>query len=385
MKRRSVWVVAVASMMLLATSQTDHAFAALNSLTRNSTPQGISSASWAAVAGVDQNVTSADRAGSAYSVPWTSTSSPAPCTVIHWALYESTTAERFQYSGTKVFVYYLDPNVMIGMPVSGPGIVANNTLEKIDRSDGTIYLTMTLGGNTTNKGGKLTFGVPSGFDNSSSAFNATTSPYPVSPEGPTWNSSSLDVNNVVRIQDSSKFAKLNVGMMVQEYIDGAIGSRISNSGVNRIAEKLTDNRIRLTYGGNSTLRYGELLFNNFCSSSISSSGSGSGSGFLYLKNTGDFTLVSMRITQSGTVLSGGNTVTWSTCGGVWTGTVCSISPATILTTTSSSGAQQLSLSLAPGGYVKVRAVSSPSGGLGTLSVSVSVSTSDLASAMNTSA
>jgi hypothetical protein len=128
-----------------------------------------------------------------------------------------------------------------------------------------------------------------------------------------------------------------------------------------------------------------LLFNNFCSSSISSSGSGSGSGFLYLKNTGDFTLVSMRITQSGTVLSGGNTVTWSTCGGVWTGTVCSISPATILTTTSSSGAQQLSLSLAPGGYVKVRAVSSPSGGLGTLSVSVSVSTSDLASAMNTSA
>ena len=369
MKRRSVCLALSLALLVIDAGQADLASASQSASAINDAPISVGTGTWSAFAGADSN---ASGTGNAYSLNLASTTSIAPCPVVHWALYDATTAEKFQYSGTKVFVYYLDPNVMVGMPVSGPGIVPGNTLAKIDRSDGTIYLTMTLGANTTKQGGKLTFGIPSGFDGSSSAFNATTSPYPVDPEGPTWSDSSFGTNDVVRIQDTSKYAKLNVGMLVQEYVGGVIGSRISNSGINRIAEKLSDNRIRLTYGGNSTLRYGELLFNNFCPSS----GSSGGRAFFTLKNSGTVDLKSMSIAQTGSALSG-NTITWTTCGGTWNESngTCSGST-TVILTTSSTSAQTLSLDLTTGDWVRVRAVSAPAGGGSALNVSVIVSTAD---------
>jgi len=385
MKARSVWLVVVASMLLLATSQADFAFAALRSFSTNSTSQSISTGNWAVVAGADQNVTSADRAGSAYSTTFSSISSKPACTVVHWALYKSKTSSSFIGTLKKqVNVDYIDPNVMVGMPVSGSGIVAGNTIEAIDPILKT--LTLTIGGNTGNNQ-DLTIGIPSGFDSSSSAFNATTSPYPVSPEGATWNNSSSGTADTVKIQDLDKFNKLKVGMLVQELVNGAIGTRIANSGTNVIKEKLTDGskRIVLTNGGNSTLRYGELLFNNFCPGT--SSGSNTGRAFFTIKNTGDLLVNSMSVTQTGTALSGGNSVTWSICGGLWNESTgaCSASITSLLTTTSISGNQLLSLSLAPGDYVRVRAESSPAGGTATLNISISVSTSDLRAATSTTA
>ena len=48
---KSISVVALASMIFIGTTPTDHAFAALNGVSRNPTPQGVSTGEWAAVAG----------------------------------------------------------------------------------------------------------------------------------------------------------------------------------------------------------------------------------------------------------------------------------------------------------------------------------------------
>ena len=379
MKHRSVWVVVVASMMLLSTSQADLAYAGLKSMTSNAIAQGISSGSWAAVAGADQNVTSADRAGSGYPMVLSSTGSTSVCTVIHLAIYKTRTSSAFIGTLKKeVNVDSVDPKITVGMPVSGPGVVAGNTVEAIDPI--LKLITLTIGGNTTNNNQDLLIGNPSGFDSTTSSFSATTTPFPVNPEGPTWNNSSTGTADVVRIQDINKFNNLKVGMLVQELVNGEIGSRIANSGTNKIKEKIMDGtqRIVLTNGGNSTLKYGELLFNNFCPGS----GSSSSSGFFTLKNTGDFAINSMSITQTGTAVSAGNTLTWSTCSGTWTESTgaCSTTPVTVLTTTSSSGAQQLILALSPGQSVRIKAHQTPASGSTTLNISVSVATSDLAPA-----
>jgi hypothetical protein len=173
---------------------------------------------------------------------------------------------------------------------------------------------------------------------------------------------------------NSDISDLEVGMTIR-------GSNIANSGNNSIISIPTSPpRTFITASGTNTDSNQYLAFTpaQVCSPASS---------YFTLKNTGDITINSMSITQTGTALSGGNTITWSTCSGTWTeaaGT-CSVAPTSILTTTSSSGAQQLALTLAPGAWVRVEAESNPAGASATLNISVSVSTSDLRAATNTNA
>jgi uncharacterized protein (DUF2237 family) len=173
---------------------------------------------------------------------------------------------------------------------------------------------------------------------------------------------------------NSDISDLEVGMTIT-------GSNIANSGNNSIISIPTSpSRTFITATGTNTDSNQYLAFTpvQVCSSASS---------YFTLKNTGEITINSMSITQSGTALSGGDTITWSTCAGTWNeaaGT-CSVAPNSILTTTSTSGEQQLSLTLAPGASVRVQAESTPAGASATLNISVSVSTTDLRTATSTNA
>jgi len=356
MKRRSVWVVAVASMMLLATSQTDLAFAGVNARAIHSTPHLITSGSWAAVAGVDQNVTSADRAGNAYSVTLTSICS-ATSTLTR------TTTGSVTGSGKIITLTTAVIGLEVGYLVTGTGIantypLSTDPLSSVQRiqsfPDGAngFRIRLTSGTSTSTSGTILTFTIGKQLNK-------------------VFDSVSGGTNDRKGIETIETTADLVAGMTVR-------GSGINNSGSNTIAVITTANRFITATGTNSDDNQ-ILAFSNASVCTYSS--------FFTLKNTGDLSINSMSITQTGSALSGGNTITWSTCGGTWNeaaGT-CSVTPTSILTTTSSSGAQQLTLTLAPGAWVRVEAESTPAGVSATLAISVSVSTTDLRTATNTNA
>ena len=356
MKRRSVWVVAVASMMLLAISQTDLAFAGVNARAIQSTPHSITSASWAAVAGVDQNVTSADRAGSGYAMTMTSQCSSS-------STLTRTTTGSVTGSGKIITLTTAVTGLQIGYLVTGTGIAnsyslgtnpANNSQRILSFPDGAngFRIELRYGTSTSASGTSLTFTIAKELN---SLFDAV--------------AGGTNDRKGVQIQETT--SDLVVGMTVR-------GNNIVNSGTNTIASITTSNRFITTSGPNTDNN--QIMAFDYAPTCTYSS-------FFTLKNTGDISINSMSITQSGTALSGGNTITWTTCGGTWTeaaGT-CSIAPTSILTTTSSSGAQQLTLTLAPGAWVRVQAASTPAGASATLNISVSVSTSDLRAATNTNA
>ena len=178
---------------------------------------------------------------------------------------------------------------------------------------------------------------------------------------------------IIQVRDSD-ITDLTVGMTIT-------GQNIASPGTNTILSFPSGSSNRfVTALGPNTDNGQRLAFTpeQVCSSTGS---------YFTLKNTGDITINSMSINQTGTALSGGDTITWSTCGGTWnesSGT-CSGAPTSILTTTSSSGAQQLALTLAPGAWVRVQTVSTSASASATLNISVSVSTSDLRAATNTNA
>lgn len=355
MKRRSVWVVLVASVMLLATSQTDLAFAGINALAIQSTPHSITSASWAAVAGVDQNVTSADRAGSAYPMTLTSQcSSPSAITRVRTGSWSS---------GTIITLTTPVAGLQVGYLVTGAGISNSYTLgstptsstQRIKSFPSANQIELNSGSNTGT--GILTFTI--------SKRVSSVSDYALG--APSNDGRSIRVTN-------SDISDLEVGMTIT-------GSNIADSGNNSIISIPTSSsRTFITATGTNTDSNQYLAFTpvQVCSSASS---------YFTLKNTGNITINSMSITQTGTALSGGNTITWYACSGTWNeaSDTCSVTPTSILTTTSSSGAQQLTLALVPGAWARVQAVSTPAGASATLNISVSVSTSDLRAATNTNA
>jgi hypothetical protein len=356
MRIKSNWVVAVASMMLLATSQTDHAFAALNSLTRNSAPQGISTATWAAVAGVDQNVTSADRAGSAYPMTLTSLCTPA-------AAITRTTTGSVTGSGRTITLTTAVTGLQVGYLVTGTGIANSYSLNTNPSSNSRRIGSFPDGPN----GFRIQF-----TSGTSSSASGTTLTFTIAKQlNRVFDSVSGGSNDRRGIETIETTSDLEVGMTVR-------GSGINNSGSNTISAITTADRF-ITATGTNTDNNQILAFSNASVCTYFS--------FFTLKNTGDITINSMSITQSGTALSGGDTITWSTCAGTWNeaaGT-CSGASNSILTTTSTSGAQQLTLTLAPGAWVRVQAESTPAGASATLNISVSVSTTDLRTATNTNA
>ena len=356
MRIKSNWVVAVASMMLLATSQTDHAFAALNSLTRNSAPQGISTASWAAVAGVDQNVTSADRAGSAYPMTLTSLCTPA-------AAITRTTTGSVTGSGRTITLTTAVTGLQVGYLVTGTGIANSYSLNTNPSSNSRRIGSFPDGPN----GFRIQFTSGTSSSASGTILTFTIAKQLVS----VFDSVSGGSNDAKGVVFTGSATDLVVGMTVR-------GSNIASSGTNTIASLPSADRFVTSIGPNSDSNQ-IIAFGNASTCTYFS--------FFTLKNTGDITINSMSITQTGTALSGGNTITWSTCAGTWNeaaGT-CSVAPTSILTTTSSSGAQQLTLTLAPGASVRVEAESTPAGASATLNISVSVSTTDLRTATNTNA
>jgi len=356
MKRRSVWVVVVASVMLLATSQTDLAFAGMNARAAQSNPHSITSGSWAAVAGIDSNVTNADRAGSAYSATLTSICSSTS------AITRSTTGS-VTGSGKIITLTTAVTGLQVGYLVTGTGIAntypfGTDPLSSVQRiasfPDGSsgFRIQLSNGTSTTASGTTITFTIAKQLNR-------------------VFDSVSGGTNDKKGIETIETTSDLVVGMTVR-------GNNLSNSGTNTIAAITTANRF-VTATGPNTDNNQIIAFSNAPTCTYSS--------FFTLKNTGDISINSMTITQTGTALSGGNTITWSTCSGTWTeaaGT-CSVTPTSILTTTSSSGAQQLTLTLAPGASLRIEAESTPAGASATLAISVSVSTSDLRAATNTNA
>lgn len=343
-------------MMLLATTQTDLAIAGIISRATHSNAQSISSGSWAAVAGVDQNVTSADRAGNAYSVTLTSICSSS-------STLTRTTTGSVTGSGKIITLTTAVTGLEVGYLVTGTGIantypLGTDPLSSVQRiisfPDGASGFRIQLanGTSTSGSGTTLTFTIGKQLNK---VFDSV-------PGG---------TNDKKGIETVETTSDLVVGMTVR-------GSNLSNSGTNTITAITTSIRF-ITASGPNTDNNQILAFSSAPTCIYSS--------FFTLKNTGDVSINSMSITQSGTALSGGNTITWSTCGGTWTeaaGT-CSVAPTSILTTTASSGAQQLTLSLAPGSWVRVEAESSPAGALATLNISVSVTSSDLRAATNSNA
>ncbi|MBF8251813.1 MAG: hypothetical protein HW379_155 [Actinobacteria bacterium] len=346
MKRRSVWVVVVTSMMLLTTSQADLAYAGLKSITRNVTPQGISSGTWGAVAGVDQTVTSADRAGSAYAMNLSST-----CT--SGSDITKTTSGSWT-SGTIITLNDVI-GLQVGYLVTGVGIansypVGTDPLSSVQRIKTLLSgnrIELTNGTSTSASGSTLTFTVAKRLNKVRDSVTG-------------------GVNDRKEIETVESVSDLVVGMVLR-------GANIFNSGTNTIVALTASNRFDTATGPNTD--------SNQIIAFTSPSGCTSSS-FFTLKNTGDLAINSMSITQTGTALSAGNTLTWSTCSGTWTESTgaCSTTAVTVLTTTSSSGAQQLTLALTPGQSVRIKTHLTPASGSTTLNISVSVSTSDLSPA-----
>jgi len=356
MKRRSVWVVVVTSMMLLTTSQADLAYAGLKSISRNVTAQGISSGTWGAVAGVDQNVTSADRAGAAYAMNLSSTCTSGSTTT-------RTTTGSVTGGGRTITLTTPVTGLKIGYLVTGTGVANSYSLNTSpssnsrrissfpDGPDG-FRIRFSNGTSTTPSGTTLTFTV---------AKQLTA----------IFDSVSGGANDGLGIETIEDVTDLTVGMVIR-------GSNINNSGTNTITSITTSKRFITATGPNTDSN--QIIA--FSSPAVCSS-----SGFFTLKNTGDLAIDSMSITQTGTAVSAGNTLTWSTCSGTWTESTgsCSTTPVTVLTTTSSSGEQQLALALSPGQSVRIKTHLTPESGSTTLNISVSVSTSDLSPATTSNA
>ena len=349
MKVRSVWVAIVASVMLAVSTQTDLAFASLVSVTSNANSQSISTSSWSAVAGVDSNVTNVDRAGNAYSMTLTSGCSVAP---------EITRIRTGSWtSGTIITLTTPVAGLQVGYLVTGSGITNSYSIgttptsstQRIKSFPSANQIELNSGTNTGT--GTLTFTISKRVSSVSDYASGAPS----------------NDGRVIKVSNSD-ISDLTTGMIIR-------GQNIASSGTNSILLFPGATQTFVTSAGTNTDSNQYLAFTpaQVCSSAGS---------YFTVKNTGDIAINSMSIAQSGTSLSGGNTITWSTCSGVSdeaAGT-CSITPTTILTTTSSSGTQQLITSLAPNAWIRVRAVSTPAGAGLTLAVNVSVATSDLRAA-----
>lgn len=346
MKRRSVWVVVVASMVLLVTSQADLAYAALQSSSANLTPQAISTGTWAAVAGVDQNVTSADRSGSAYSMNLSSV-----CTS------GSNITQTTSGSWSKGTIITLTDvtGLQVGYLVTGVGIINSyvldstplSTVQRIKTLLSGNRIELTSGANTSVSGTVLTFTVGKQVNKITDSVSGGT-------------------NDRQLVETFETIADLTVGLVLR-------GANIANSGTNTIASITTNYRFVTATGPNTD---GNQII-AFTSPSTCTS-----YGFFTLKNTGDLAIDSMSITQTGTAVSAGNSLTWLTCSGTWSESTgaCSTTPVTVLTTTSASGAQQLALPLTAGQSIRVKTDLTPASGSTTLNISVSVATTDLAAA-----
>ena len=347
MKRRSVWVVVVTSMMLLVTTQADLAYAGLKSITRNATAQGISSGTWGAVAGIDQNVTSADRAGSAYAMSLSSV-----CT--SGSDITKTTSGSWATSGTIITLNDLT-GLQVGYLVTGVGI-ANSYVLGTDPASSVQRIKTLLSGNRI----ELTSGINTSVSGTVLTFTVAKQLNKV------FDSVAGGTNDRKLIETFETVTDLVVGMVLR-------GTNIINTGTNTIASFTTSNRFITAAGPNTDSN--QIIAFSIAPVCTSSS-------FFTLKNTGDLAINSMSITQTGTALSTGNTITWSTCSGTWTESTgaCSTAPVTVLTTTSSSGAQQLALPLSPGQSVRIQTILTPASGSTTLNISVSVSTTDLVAA-----
>ena len=378
MKRRSVWVVLVASLLLLATTQTDLAFASIKASSNHSSPQNISTASWGAFAGVNAN---AGLTGNAYGpiTPLSATVSYCPGVPLY---YITTDGGGWDGLGQKVKFQTSNwsSSITVGMTItlnSGVNPLVSTILAV---NYGTREITFSTTGNNPLIGSTadnyLTYVV-----GDASISCCVTTDYYLTTDGNGWSSSSK------RVGLQTLTTALTVGMTVT-------GTGIVSSGTNTIS--VIDNanqQVTLTLGGNTSPSYTTLKFSTPCpGAGVTST---SLDAYFTIQNSGSMPIQTLSITQTVTVTSS-NSIKLQTCnvGGAgtaaaaWnenTGT-CAGTLNTVMTTTSANSPQTVSaysMPISVGGDVRVRALSTQTNR--TTRISVSVATSDSRVARNTNA
>ena len=163
----------------------------------------------------------------------------------------------------------------------------------------------------------------------------------------------------VGLQQST--SQLTVGMTVT-------GVGIFNSGINTIASLLPSNRVILTLGPNTSPSNTTLKFSIPCATI-------SGSKYFNIINTGTIDLISINIQQTVNTTAG-KAIDIQTCGATWDelSDTCSGTITTIMTTIGSgAGANSpqtvaWTITIAAGGSIRVRALSTELGKTSTVSV-----------------
>ena len=375
MKRRSVWVVLVASLLLLTNSQTDLAFASLKASTNNSASLNISTAAWGAFAGFDAN---AALTGNAYGpiTPLSAAVSFCPGVPLYYITTDGGGWDdlgqkvKFQTSGWS-------NSIAVGMTItlnSGVNPVVSTILAV---NYGTREITFSTTGNNPVIGNYadnyLTYVV-----GDASVSCCITTDYYLTTDGNGWSNSSKRVG----LQTST--AALAVGMTVT-------GTGIVSSGTNTIATiDNANNRVTLTLGPNTSPNYTTLKFSSACPGAGVKSASLDA--YFTIENSGNIAIQTLAITQTVTVTTT-NSIKLQTCNVAGAGTAsaawnentgtCAGTINTIMTTTSANSPQTVSgysMPLAIGGDVRVRALSTQTGK--TATIAVSVTTTDSRAARN---
>ncbi len=330
MKLRSVWVVMVASTMLAISTQTDLAFAALSSITSNSSPQSISSGSWIVFAGANS---SSPSTGLPFAnTPWAQSCAAAS------QISKTVNAGAWTNTGRSIVLNDVT-NLTVGMAVTGTGISGSGTNRITTISVANKRITLTSGVST-------------------SALNTTLYFDAAATVNGGWSTSTTKISVSLDITTG-----IGVGMTVT-------GTGIINSGTNTVAAINTGSRtITLTTGGNTSVSNTVLVFKNapICTNTFSE--------MFNVNNTGTIDVAKVSFTlSSGSVSLQKCSVAWTEISGAGS---CVGGTATSIT---ANGISQ-TFAVPAGGTIRLRAVSSVANAATT--ISVAVSTADLRPAVNT--
>ena len=375
MKRRSVWIVLVASLLLLTTTQTDLAFASLKASTNNSASLNISTISWGAFAGVNAN---AALTGNAYGpiTPVSAAVSYCPGVPLYYI-----TTDGGGWDGLGQKVKFQSSNwsnsIAVAMTItlnSGLNPLVS-TITAVNYS--TREITFSTTGNNPLIGSTadnyLTYVV-----GDASVSCCVTTDYYLTTDGNGWSNSSR------RVGLQTATTALAVGMTVT-------GTGIVSSGTNTISAIDNGNQqVTLTLGPNTSANYTTLKFSTPCpGGGVTSS---SLDAYFTIQNSGNTPIQTLSITQTVTVTAS-NSIKLQTCNVAGTGTTsaawnentgtCAGTINTIMTTTNTNSPQTVSaysIPISVGGDVRIRAVSTQAGK--TTRISVSASTTDVRASRN---
>ena len=324
--------------VLSGTTQTDLAYAAINSLVTSSSAQNISAGTWsispALTAGVNAN-------GVALSItPWTQTCNPAV---------RVSTSVNSAWALGKTFTPQSMTGLVVGMVVWGTGINLSGANRIASKTATTI--TLTTNGNTSSIGTVLF------FDPASKLTSGTWTP--------TGTSSSSKITVPV---DSTNGVTAN--MLVS-------GAGVINSGTNTV-KTVAANSITLNTGPNISSNNALLIFTNpapACTNAYND--------FFYLNNTGTIDASSMSITLSSSPLGAITLETCNTAGISSTPVAWNVGAHSCPNQKNTFVTDGIShiLPIAAGTNLQVHLLSTTSGA--TASVSVTIQTSDLRTSLST--